>query len=227
MQFKLDRTWHHEVYTVENDEDKDSLMIGSHYMVAEMAVTNLEILMQLLRYEGLTNDPVDWTLKHFQKFIGVIIFSSQVDFQLIEIEINANSRQTAIEGWLPFLDSYVDSNTNDCTFNLYHGDCPWTCLVSQHSIWLIKLFIRQKVFIHRPYDLHELFTRDGPDVSFVTQIVIDYHNSSLLPENTLFRLSSDTAHVVEPSDGLDFKKQLQIRQKKFLLMRNTRDHRKN
>ena len=65
--------WHHGVYTVEvGGEDEDerhdhALMIGGHYIVAEMAARNLG-------YNGLTNDPAERTMKHFQKLVGVMTF---------------------------------------------------------------------------------------------------------------------------------------------------------
>jgi hypothetical protein len=63
--------WHYEVYIVKiSSKDKDesncyTLMIGSHYIVAEMAARNLEILVKILGYNGFTNDLVEQTIKYF------------------------------------------------------------------------------------------------------------------------------------------------------------------
>lgn len=66
--------WHHGVYTAEDENNDHALMIGSHYIVAETAARNLETLVQILEYDGLTNDPAERTMKHFMKLVGVMTF---------------------------------------------------------------------------------------------------------------------------------------------------------
>ena len=69
--------WHHGVYTAEVGEDEsndDTLMIGGHYIVWETAARNLEMLVKILGYDGLTNDPPERTMKHFQNLVGVMTF---------------------------------------------------------------------------------------------------------------------------------------------------------
>jgi hypothetical protein len=88
--FILPCGYHHAVYTVEDlkdgdededesyeDEDesnKDALMIGYHYILAETAARNLEMMLLMLEWDGLTNDPPEEAMKYLQKLVGVITF---------------------------------------------------------------------------------------------------------------------------------------------------------
>ena len=99
----MDEERDHGVYTPE-----DSLLIGTHFVLAEMLARVLRTSTFHKNNPDYANDPSPRVREYFQNFIEVLNFSYIANYKLTKTYINQDSRPSEAWGFWDYLEACYD-----------------------------------------------------------------------------------------------------------------------